>query len=79
MNIQAYFGRLKSGGPKLIRQFTEEGMRMRSPTQGLSTRRTSQPETFQGVTIPGTVLHLRWAAANIDPDEFECPFELLFR
>ena len=71
------FGRLKSGGPKLIRQFTEEGMRMRSPTQGLSTRRTSQPETFQGVTIPeGTVLHLRWAAANIDPDEFECPFEL---
>ena len=50
---------------------------MRSPTQGLSTRRTSQPETFQGVTIPaGTVLHLRWAAANIDPDEFECPFEL---
>ena len=71
------FGRLKSGGPKLIRQFTEEGMRMRSPTQGRSTRRTSQPETFQGVTIPaGTVLHLRWAAANIDPDEFECPFEL---
>ena len=29
------------------------------------------------MTIPaGTVLHLRWAAANIDPDEFECPFEL---
>ena len=71
------FDQLKSGGPKLIRQFTEEGMRMRSPTQGLSTRRTSQTEEFQGVTIPaGTVLHLRWAAANTDPDEFECPFEL---
>ena len=21
-------------------------------------------------------MHLRWAAANIDPEEFECPFEL---
>ena len=71
------FEQLKSGGPRLIRQFTEECMRMRSPTQGLSTRRTSQTETFQGVTIPaGTVLHLRWAAANTDPSEFDCPFEL---
>jgi cytochrome P450 len=62
---------------KLVRQFTEEGMRMRSPTQGLSTRATSQDEVFQGVTVPkGSVLHLRWAAANVDPDEFECPFEL---
>lgn len=61
----------------LIRQFTEEGMRMRSPTQGLSTRRTSQDEVFQGVKVPaGSVLHLRWAAANMDPDEFECPYEL---
>ncbi|MBO6557301.1 MAG: cytochrome P450 [Pseudomonadales bacterium] len=61
----------------LIRQFTEEGMRMRSPTQGLSTRRTSQDEVFQGVKIPaGSVLHLRYGAANVDPDEFECPYEL---
>lgn len=61
----------------LIRQFTEEGMRMRSPTQGLSTRRTSQDEVFQGVKVPaGSVLHLRWAAANMDPEEFECPYEL---
>ena len=70
------FGRLKSNRD-LIRQFTEEGMRMRSPTQGLSTRQTSQDEVFQGVKVPkGSVLHLRWAAANVDPDEFECPFEL---
>ena len=61
----------------LIRQFTEEGMRMRSPTQGLSTRRTSQDEEFQGVKVPaGSVLHLRYGAANVDPDEFECPYEL---
>ena len=38
---EGLFERLKSDR-SLIRQFTEEGMRMRSPTQGLSTRRTSQ-------------------------------------
>ena len=73
---EGLFERLKNNRD-LVRQFTEEGMRMRSPTQGLSTRRTSQDEVFQGVTVPkGSVLHLRWAAANVDPDEFECPFEL---
>lgn len=56
----------------LIRTFIEEGMRLRSPTQGLSTRFTSQDEVFQGVHVPaGSMLHLRWAAANIDPDEWE--------
>ncbi|HIG41003.1 MAG: cytochrome P450 [bacterium] len=60
-----------------LRHFTEEGMRLRSPTQGLSTRTTSQDEVFQGVKVPkGSILHLRWAAANIDEDEFECPHEL---
>ena len=55
-----------------LRAFTEEGMRLRSPTQGLSTRITSQDEVFQGVKVPkGSHLHLRWAAANIDPDEWE--------
>ncbi len=70
------FDRLKNDR-SLVRQFTEEGMRMRSPTQGLSTRQTSQDEVFQGVKVPaGSVLHLRWGAANVDPDEFECPYEL---
>lgn len=60
-----------------VRGFTEEGMRLRSPTQGLSTRLTSQDEVFQGVKVPkGSLLHLRWAAANIDPQEWECPFDL---
>ena len=55
-----------------VRAFTEEGMRLRSPTQGLSTRITSQDEVFQGVNVPkGSYLHLRWAAANIDPEEWE--------
>ena len=60
-----------------IRGFTEESMRLRSPTQGLSTRTTSQDEVFQGVKVPkGSLLHLRWAAGNIDEEEFECPYEL---
>ena len=60
-----------------LRHFTEEGMRLRSPTQGLSSRITTQDEVFQGVTVPaGSQLHLRWAAGNIDEAEFECPHEL---
>jgi cytochrome P450 len=60
-----------------VRAFAEEGMRLRSPTQGLSTRVTSQDEVFQGVKVPkGSYLHLRWAAANIDPAEWECPGEV---
>jgi cytochrome P450 len=62
---------------KKVRAFTEEGMRLRSPTQGLSTRMTSQDEVFQGVKVPkGSLLHLRWAAANIDGEEWECPMDL---
>ncbi|MGY6550862.1 MAG: cytochrome P450 [Erythrobacter sp.] len=60
-----------------IRTFIEEGMRLRSPTQGLSTRICAHDEVFQGVSVPaGSMLHLRWAAANIDGDEFEDPLEL---
>ena len=70
------FGTLQ-GDRSAIRTFIEEGMRLRSPTQGLSTRICARDEVFQGVTVPaGSMLHLRWAAANIDADEFEEPLEL---
>lgn len=60
-----------------LRNFTEESMRIRSPTHGLSTRVTTRDEVFQGVEVPaGSLLHLRFGAANVDPDEFECPFDL---
>ena len=60
-----------------IRAFIEEAMRLRSPTQGLSTRTTTQDEVFQGVTVPkGSLLHLRFGAANVDPEEWVNPFEL---
>ena len=62
---------------ELIRPFIEEALRLRSPTQGLSTRITSQDEEFQGVAVPaGSTLHLRYGAANVDPDEFEDAHEL---
>ncbi len=60
-----------------VRAFTEEAMRMRSPTHGLSTRVTSRDEVFQGVEVPaGSLLHLRFGAANVDEEEFACPFDL---
>ena len=38
---------------------------------------TTQDEEFQGVEVPaGSLLHLRFAAANVDEDEFACPFDL---
>lgn len=65
------------GDRSKVRAFTEEALRLRSPTHGLSTRMTSRDEVFHGVSVPaGSLLHLRFAAGNVDPDEFECPFDL---
>jgi cytochrome P450 len=65
------------GDRSKVRTFTEESLRMRSPTHGLSTRVTSEDEVFQGVDVPaGSLLHLRFAAANVDEQEFSCPFDL---
>ncbi len=63
--------------PALIPRFVEESLRLRAPTQGLSTRMTTQDEIFQDVAVPaGSILHLRWGAGNLDPQQFECPHEL---
>ena len=60
-----------------INAFVEESLRVKAPTQGLSTRMTTQDEVFQGVEVPkGSILHLRYGAANVDPDTFECPHEI---
>jgi len=70
------FARLRGDRSK-VRAFTEEALRLRSPTHGLSTRMTSRDEVFQGVAVPaGSLLHLRFAAANVDGDEFECPHDV---
>lgn len=60
-----------------VRPFTEEAMRLRAPTQGLSTRITTWDEEFQGVRVPkGSLLHLRWGAGNIDADQYACPHQV---
>jgi cytochrome P450 len=65
------------GDAKKIRAFTEESMRLRAPTQGLSTRVTTQDEVFQGVEVPaGSILHIRFGAGNVDPRQYDCPYEL---
>ena len=60
-----------------IRAFVEESLRVRAPTQGLSTRMTTQEEEFQGVKVPpGSILHLRYGAANMDEEVFKCPHQI---
>ena len=70
------FKELKEDRSK-IRPFVEETLRVRSPTQGLSTRMTTQDEEFQGIKVPaGSILHLRYGAANVDEGTFECPHQI---
>ena len=72
----ALYQELRSDRSKL-RAFTEEAMRVRAPTQGLSTRMTTQDEVFQGVKVPkGSLLHLRFAAGNVDEEEYACPHQI---
>ena len=72
----ALFDIIKADAGK-IRAFTEESMRLRAPTQGLSTRITTQEEVFQGIAVPaGSILHIRFGAANVDPRQYKCPYEL---
>ena len=57
----------------LVGGFVEEVLRLESPTQGLYRTATRDTE-IRGVAIPkGATLHLRFAAANRDPDVFADP------
>lgn len=70
------FSKIQSD-PKKIRAFTEEAMRLRAPTQGLSTRLTTREEVFEGVAVPpNSILHIRFGAGNVDPKQYECPYQL---
>ena len=54
---------------KKVRFFVEEALRLHAPTQGLSTRLVAEDTEIRGVQIPaGSMLHLRYGAANRDPD-----------
>lgn len=53
----------------------EEVLRLEGPVQGLF-RSTAVEVDLHGVTIPaGAMINVRYAAANRDPDQFDCPGE----
>ena len=57
----------------LIEPFVEEALRLESPTQGLY-RRVARDTELAGVTLPeGATVHIRYAAANRDPEMFPDP------
>lgn len=65
--------------PALVENFVEEVLRLESPSQGFF-RVAVQDAALRGVTIPkGAMVHLRFAAANRDPDQFPDPARLDLR
>lgn len=70
------WARLKSDPEQYLRTFVEEVVRLEGPVQGLF-RNTAEDVTLHGVTIPkGSMVNIRYAAANRDEREFECPEQL---
>jgi len=65
--------------PALVRNFVEEALRLESPSQGFF-RYALQDSELHGVKIPkGSMVHLRFAAANRDPEQFPDPDRLDLR
>lgn len=59
--------------PMLVEGFVEEVLRTESPSQGFFRVAVADYE-MRGVTIPmGAMVHLRFAAANRDPEQFPDP------
>jgi cytochrome P450 len=67
---------LKSDPDKYLKTFVEEVLRLEGPVQGLFRYAACDIE-MHGVTIPqGAMINVRYAAANLDENEFECPEQL---
>jgi cytochrome P450 len=59
--------------PDLLQGFIDEALRVESPVQGL-VRRTTREVEMHGVSIPkDSAVIVRYGAANLDPEKFECP------
>ncbi len=70
------WAQLKADPDKHLRTFIEEVLRLESPVEGLF-RWASRDFELHGVTIPkGSMLNVRYAAANRDGEQFECPEKL---
>ena len=67
------WGQLKSDPDKYLRTFCEEVLRLECPVQGLF-RMAAKDIVIQDVKIPaGSMINVRYAAANRDEREFESP------
>lgn len=67
---------LKSDPDHFLPTFIEEVVRLEGPVQGLL-REVAVDTEMHGVMMPaGSVVNLRFAAANRDDEAFECPTEL---
>ena len=68
--------KLSSNPDKYLRTFCEEVVRLEGPVQGLF-RMAANDIEMHGVLIPkGAMINVRYAAANRDEREFECPADL---
>ena len=68
--------KLRSNPNKYLRTFCEEVVRLEGPVQGLF-RMAANDIEMHGVLIPkGAMINVRYAAANRDEREFECPADL---
>jgi cytochrome P450 len=68
--------KLRSDPDKYLRTFCEEVVRLEGPVQGLF-RIAANDVEMHGVLIPkGSMINVRYAAANRDEREFECPADL---
>ncbi len=57
---------------KIVR-FVEETLRVEAPVHGLQ-RVAEEDVEIHGVKIPkGAIIHVRYGAANVDPEQFPCP------
>ena len=70
------WAKLKADPDRHMRTFVEEVLRLESPVQSLM-RFTHKDVELDGVTIPaGSVINVRYGAANRDERAFECPEKL---
>ena len=70
------YRKLQENPDRYMKSFVEEVLRTESPVQGLF-RVTQKDVTLHDVAIPkGSLLQLRFGAANRDPRHFPCPHEL---
>lgn len=72
----AVWDKLKSAPDKYLRTFCEEVIRLEGPVQGLF-RMAAEDIELHGVKIPkGAMVNVRYAAANRDEREFDCPADI---